>query len=95
MSDLSGSEIIRVVDCMIGATEAYGDSYIDHDRLNNQKKLEELAKHILDRIYENVHFSYRVEHSMKKIGEDAKEFFGYIVEEYGLDRYAEGGTESQ
>ena len=87
MSALSGSEIIRVVDCMIGATEAYGDSYIDHDRLVNQQKLKELTNHLIDRLYLNAKYRKRVEYSMKQIGEDAAEFLGYLVEEYGLGEY--------
>lgn len=89
MSDLSGSEIIRVVDCMIGETEAYGDSYIDHDRLNNQKKLEELAEWVIAELCRNTKYTSRYEYSMKEIGEDARKFLGYLVEEYGLMDYAE------
>lgn len=89
MSDLSGSEIIRVVDCMIGATEAYGDSYIDHDRLNNQKKLEELAEWAIAELCRNTKYTSRYEYSMKEIGEDAREFLGFLVEEYGLLDYVE------
>lgn len=93
MSDLSGSEIIRVVGCMIGATEAYGDSYIDHDRLNNQKKLEELAEWVIVELCENANYASRHEYSMKEIGEDAKKFLGFLVEEYGLLDYVEGEEE--
>ena len=89
MSDLSGSEIIKVVDCMIGATEAYGDSYIDHDRLNNQKKLEELAEWVIAELCRNTKYTSRYEYSMKEIGEDARKFLGYLVEEYGLMDYVE------
>ena len=89
MSDLSGSEIIRVVDCMIGATEAYGDSYIDHDRLNNQKKLEELAEWVIVELCRNANCASRHEYSMKEIGEDARKFLGFLVEEYGLMDYVE------
>ena len=89
MSDLSGSEIIRVVDCMIGATEAYGDSYIDHDRINNQKKLEELAEWVIAELCRNTKYTSRHEYSMKEIGEDARKFLEYLVEEYGLLDYVE------
>ena len=89
MSDLSGSEIIRVVYCMIGATEAYGDSYIDHDRLNNQKKLEELAECLIADLCSNANYASRHEYSMKEIGEDARKFLGFLVEEYGLMDYVE------
>ena len=89
MSDLSGSEIIRVVYCMIGATEAYGDSYIDHDRLNNQKKLEELAEWVIVELCRNANYANRHEYSMKEIGEDARKFLEYLVEEYGLIDYVE------
>ena len=84
MSDLSGSEIIRVVDELIGATEAYGDSCIDHDRLNNQHKLEELAEWVIAELCRNTKYTSRHEYSMKEIGEDARKFLGFLVEEYGL-----------
>ena len=67
MSDLSGSEIIRVVDCMIGATLPYGDSYIDIERLNNQKKLEELAEGLIADLCNNANYASRHEYSMKEI----------------------------
>ena len=89
MSALSGSEIIRVVDELIGATEAYGDSYIDHDRLNNQKKLEELAEWVIAELCRNTKYTSRYEYSMKEIGEDARKFLGFLVEEYGLLDYVE------
>lgn len=89
MSDISGSEIIRVVDCMIGATEAYGDSYIDIERLNNQKKLEELAEWVIAELCRNTKSTSRYEYSMKEIGEDARKFLGYLAEEYGLMDYVE------
>lgn len=84
MSDLSGSEIIRVVDALIGETEAYGSTHIDHDRLVNQKKMEELTEHLIGRLYENTKYVKRVEYSMKEIGKDASDFLGYLVDEYEL-----------
>lgn len=89
MSDLSGSEIIRVVDALIGKTEAYGSTHIDHDRLSNQMKLKELTEHLVQRLLDNTGFSKRVEYSMREIGEDACGFLGYMVEEYGLMDYVE------
>lgn len=89
MSDLSGSEIIRVVDTLIGSTEAYGDTYIDHDRLNNQRKLKEVTEHLINRLYKNTHYAKRVEYSMREIGLDACEFLGYLVSEYGLNDFVE------
>ena len=89
MSDLSGSEIVRVVDALIGATEAYGDTYIDHDRLINQEKMKEVAGHLLYRLWENTKYAKRSEYSMKEIGNDACEFLGYLVSEYGLNDFVE------
>lgn len=89
MSELSGSEIIRVVDVMIGATEAYGDTYIDHDRMINQQKIKDLTEHLISRLYTNTKYVKRVEYSMKEIGNDAKDFLGYLVEEYGLNDFVE------
>lgn len=89
MSDLSGSEIIRVVDELIGATEPYGSTNIDHDRLNNQQKLKELAEWVIAELCRNTKYTSRYEYSMKEIGEDARSFLGYLVEEYGLMDYVE------
>lgn len=89
MSDLSGSEIVRVVDAFIGATEAYGDTYIDHDRLINQEKMKEVAEHLMYRLWENTKYAKRSEYSMKEIGNDAREFLGYIVEELNLNEFVE------
>lgn len=89
MSELSGSEIIRVVDALIGATEAYGDTYVDHDRMNNQKKLKELAEHLINRLWGNTKYTKRPEYSMKEIGNDACEFLGYLVSEYGLNDFVD------
>ena len=89
MSDLSESEIIRVVDCMIGATEPYGSTHIDHDRLNNQHKLEELAERVIAELCRNAKYTSRHEYSMREIAEEARNFLGYLVEEYGLVDYVE------
>lgn len=87
MSDLSGSEIIRVVDALIGETEAYGDTYVDHDRMNNQKKLKELTEYLIGQLWINTRNAKRAEYSMKQIGIDACEFLGYLVSEYGLNDF--------
>jgi len=94
MSALSGSEIIRVVDELIGATEAYGDSYIDHDRLINQEKMKEVAGHLMYRLWKNTKYAKRFEHSMKEIGNDACEFLGYIVEELNLNEFVKREEEN-
>lgn len=87
MSDISGSTIIAIVDELIGYTEPYGDTYIDHDRLVNQQKLKEVAEHLIRRLLVSAEDRKRVEYSMKQIGEDAAEFLGYMVEEYELDKF--------
>ena len=89
MSNLSGSEIVRVVDALIGATEAYGDTYVDHDRMNNQMKLKELTEYLIGELWKNTRNAKRVEYSMKQIGIDACEFLGYLVSEYGLNDFVE------
>ena len=89
MSDLSGSEIIRVVDTLIGYTEAYGDTYIDSERLNNQRKLKEVTEHLIRRLYNNTHYANCAEYSRKEIGLDAREFLGRLVDEYGLNNFVE------
>ena len=87
MSDISGSTIITIVDVLIGETAPYGDTYVDHDRLCNQQKLKELTEHLICRLLVSAEGRKRVEYSMKQIGEDAAEFLGYMVEEYGLGEY--------
>lgn len=89
MSDLSGSEIVRVVDALIGSTEAYGDTYIDQDRLINQEKMKEVAGHLLYRLWKNTKYAKRSEYSMKEIGNDACEFLGYVVEELNLNEFVD------
>ena len=89
MSELSGSEIIRVVDALIGEIGAYGDTYIDHDRMINQEKMKELTEHLIRRLCGITINARRDEYSMKQIGNDACEFLGYLVSEYGLNDFVE------
>ena len=84
-----GQRIIEAEDFEVAAQEAYGDSYIDHDRLNNQHKLQELAEHLIADLCRNASYANRYEYSMKEIGEEARKFLGFLVEEYGLMNYVE------
>jgi hypothetical protein len=84
MNEISAYTIIAVVDALIGETAPYGDTYIDHERLENQQKLKDLTEHLIRRLVANTRARDRVEYSMKQIGEDAAEFLCYLVEDCGL-----------
>lgn len=84
MNGISSYMLIAVVDALIGDTEPYGDSYIDQFRLENQQKLKDLTEHLIHRLLVSTHGCERTEYSMKRIGDDASAFLGYLVEDCGL-----------
>lgn len=91
---MTGEEIIKVVDILIGEIDAYGSEHIDKERYENQQKLKEVAWHLIDRIYGNTMYVGRVEHSMFLIGNDACEFLEDLAETYRLGDfvgYRDGG----
>lgn len=87
MNKISAYTLIAVVDALIGETKPYGDTYVDQERLCNQQKLKELTEHLIRRLVENTPARYRVEYSMKQIGEDAAAFLCDLVEDCGLYNY--------
>ena len=84
---LTADQISEVVITLTGEIDAWGDSGVDKMRLENQKVLEEVIDKLVYRIFKNRKYKERVEYSMKVIGEDAEEFFKYLVEEYDLGEF--------
>ena len=93
MSKLDSEQIVNVIDALVGDIEAYGESHIDMAHRENQKVLTEVVDTLIWSLVKNTHYAKRAEYSMKVIGEDAKEFLGYLVEEYELNDYTRDGNE--
>ena len=89
MSKLHAEIIVELVSELCGSIEPYGSTHIDSERLDNQKKLEEVVESLVWMLYQNVNFTNRKEYSMWKIGNNAREFLGYLVKEYNLDDFVE------
>lgn len=85
MNKLETEQILAVINALVGDIEAYGESHIDERNRENQKTLIEVVYALINMIYHNTKYANRVEYSMKVIGNDAKEFFELLVEEYGLN----------
>lgn len=90
MSNESDSEqIIAVIEALIGDIHAHGEEHADKIVRENQKKLTEVIDSLVWMIVRNVKYTNRAERSMWLIGNDAREFLGYLAEEYGLADYIE------
>lgn len=87
MSKLDAEQIVNVIDALVGDIEAYGETHIDTKNRENQKTLTDVIDTLMWMLIKNTHYAKRVEYSMKVIGEDAKDFLGYLVEEYELNDY--------
>lgn len=87
MIELNAEQISSVVFALVGDTSAYGESYIDGKNREHQKKLTEVIDILMWDVITNTKFASRNEYSMKVIGDDAKDFLGYLVEEYSLNDY--------
>lgn len=72
MSKFSSSEIIKLLDNLIGLTTAQGDSAIDVRVAENLKTLIDVTNWCLDGIYQSSETMGRYEYSMNKIGFDAR-----------------------
>lgn len=84
---LSANEISDVVLNLVGEIDAYGDSAIDKMRLENQKILEDVIDSLIFWLMRNIKYKECYQYSMKTIGEDAEDFFRYLVKEYELGNY--------
>lgn len=94
MSMLDAEQIADVVFALVGDTDAHGDSYLDKAVRRNQKVLTDVIDTLIYDVYKKTKYANRVEYSMKVIGEDAIEFLGYLVEEYGLNDYVRKDDET-
>lgn len=87
MSMLDAEQIADVVFSLVGDTGAHGDSYLDKEVRRNLTVLTDVIDTLIYDVYKKTKYADRVEYSMKIIGEDARDFLGYLVEEYGLNDY--------
>ena len=87
MSKFDAEQIANLVFALIGDTDAHGDSYLDGESRRNQKVLTDVIDTLIYDVYKHTKYTNRVEYSMKIIGEDARDFLGYLVEEYDLNDY--------
>lgn len=87
MSMLEAEQIADVVFALVGDTDAHGDSYLDKAVRRNLTVLTDVIDTLIYDVYKKTKYADRVEYSMKIIGEDARDFLGYLVEEYGLNDY--------
>ena len=83
----NSAQIADVVFALVGDITAHGESYIDEQNRENQRKLTEVIDILLWEVSKNTGYAERVEYSMKVIGNDAKDFLRYLVEEYELNNY--------
>lgn len=72
---LSSSQIADVLLSLIGDIEPTGDSFIDHDRLCNLLKLQDVLDILLDEMYYICPYSENTEYSMKEAGNTAVSWF--------------------
>lgn len=93
MSKLDSEQIVNVIDALVGDIEAHGETHIDTVNMENQKVLTEVVDMLIWSLIKNTYYANRAEYSMKVIGEDAKEFLGYLVEEYELNDYMRDDNE--
>ena len=68
---LTENEIIKLLDNLIGPTEAYGDSAVDEKILFNLKTLIDVTNWCLEGVKQSAGTSHRLEDSMRRIGETA------------------------
>lgn len=81
------AQIADLVFALVGDTSAHGESYIDGQNRENQQKLTEVIDTLLWEVSKNTGYAERAEYSMMVIGNDAKDFLRYLVEEYELNNY--------
>lgn len=72
---LSDRQLADLLLTLIGDIEPTGDSFIDHDRLNNLLKLQNVLDILLDEMYYICPYSENIEYSMKEAGNTAVNWF--------------------
>lgn len=70
--NLSATEIIRLLERLIGTTEAVGDTYADEKAMRNLETLIDVTLWCIDGIYQSSETADRPEDSMHRIGFKAK-----------------------
>ena len=86
-NEFNSGQIADLVFALVGDITAHGESNIDKQNRANQRKLTEVIDILLWEVSKNTGYAERVEYSMKVIGNDAKDFLRYLVEEYELNNY--------
>jgi hypothetical protein len=81
MKQLVASQIVSLLDALIGETEPYADSTIDHGRLINQKDLFIIIDFLMNKVYKNVEYSGSPYYSAKEIGLDAVKYLKGLRDE--------------
>lgn len=71
MTKFTEPEITKLLDTMIGPTDAYGDSAVDSEHLENLRLLIDVTNWCLDGLMWASGTRHRPEHSMREIGETA------------------------
>lgn len=72
---LSDRQLADLLLILIGDIEPTGDSFIDHDRMNNLLKLQNVLDILLDEMYSICSYSEDIEYSMKEAGNTAVSWF--------------------
>lgn len=68
---MDSKEIIKLLEILIGGTEAVGDSSVDGKVEKNLMKLIDITNWCLDGVAQSSETRHRFEHSMRNIGERA------------------------
>lgn len=69
--EMNEKEIIKLLEILIGATEAVGDSEIDNKIESNLKTLIDIANWCMDGVSQSASTRHRPEYSMRIVGERA------------------------
>jgi len=68
---MNDKEIIKLLEILIGTTEAVGDSAVDDKAESNLKTLIDVANWCIDGVSQSASTRHRPEYSMRKVGERA------------------------
>ena len=68
---MNDKEIIKLLEILIGNTEAVGDSAVDDKIDSNLKTLIDIANWCMDGVSQSASTRHRPEYSMRKVGERA------------------------
>ena len=72
MTKLDSNEIIKLLETLIGATEAVGDTWADEKIEENLKVLIDVTNWCLDSVFQSSATCGRMEDSMRRVGWRAK-----------------------